>query len=175
MRFYARGFNLYLLAALLLTGCAGHDKDKKGFLGTFRVHVESRGNLPDGGKKVKVLRAEPVEVTIDTESILSEANIVSVMMIEARGGFALKVKFDETGSWALEQYSAANPGRHFVIFAQWDKNPEDGRWLAAPLITHRIGDGVLSFTPDCSREEAQKLVASVNRAAKKIQTGTLSK
>jgi len=171
MNFCARGFNLYLLVAVLLCSCA---KDKKHeFLGTFRVHIESRGNLPDGGKTVTVLRSEPVSVTINPESILSEANIIRVTMIDSEGGFALRVKFNEAGQWALEQYSSANPGRHFVIFAQWDKNPDDGRWLAAPLITRRIADGILVFTPDCSREEAQKLVTTVNRAAEKIQTGTL--
>jgi len=173
MNFYARGFNLYLLAALLLCGCATKDKDKNAFLGTLRVHIESSGTIPDGGQKIKLLRANPVEVTVDSESILSEANILAVTLINTPGGFAIKVKFDETGSWTLEQYSAANPGRHFAIFAQWDKNPGDGRWLAAPLITHRISDGTLVFTPDCSREEARKLMISVNLAAKKINTGSL--
>ena len=173
MNFYVRGFNLYLLAALLLCGCASKDKNKKDFLGTLRVHIESSGNLAGSGQKVKLLRANPVEITVDTESILSEANILAVTLINTPGGFALKVRFDETGSWTLEQFSSANPGRHFVIFGQWDKNPGDGRWLAAPLITRRISDGTLVFTPDCSREEARKLMISVNLAAKKINTGSL--
>ena len=172
MNFYARGFNLYLLVALLLCGCA-KDKDKKEFLGTLRVHIESSGHLPDGGQKIKLLRSNPVEITVDTESILSEANVLAVTLVNTPGGFALKVRFDETGSWTLEQFSAANPGRHFVIFGQWDKNREDGRWLAAPLITRRISDGTLIFTPDCSREEARKLMISVNLAAKKLNTGGL--
>ena len=50
MNFYARGFNLYLLAALLLCGCATKDKDKNAFLGTLRVHIESSGTIPDGKK-----------------------------------------------------------------------------------------------------------------------------
>jgi hypothetical protein len=171
MSFYARGFNLYLLLAVLLCGCAGH-KNKE-FLGILRVHIESRGNLPDAVKTVKVLRSEPVEVTINPESILSENNMLAITLVNTPGGFAIKVKFDETGGWTLEQYSAANPGRHFVIFGQWDKNPDDGRWLAAPMITHHIADGTLVFTPDCSREEAQKLVKSVSHSIQKIQTGTL--
>ena len=48
----------------------------------------------------------------------------------------------------LEQYTAANPGRHLVIFGQWGDKLADGRWLAAPLITHRISNGLLAFTPD---------------------------
>jgi len=45
----------------------------------------------------------------------------------------------------------------------------DGRWLAVPSITQRINDGVLTFTPDCSREEADELVAGLNVVAKKTQ------
>jgi hypothetical protein len=40
------------------------------------------------------------------------------------------------------------------------------RWLAAPLISHRIANGVLAFTPDCSREEADQLVQGLNEASK---------
>ena len=71
----------------------------------------------------------------------------------------------------LEQYSAANPGKHFAIFGQWGEKLADGRWLAAPLITHRIADGMLSFTPDMSREEADRLVLGLNNVAKKILKG----
>ncbi len=190
MNFYARGFNLILLLAVVVCGCAkDHDKKKKDtFLGTLRIHIESRGNLPGVGgnlpntgadmpdtvKTVTVLRADPVEVNINPESILSEQDMLSVKLEDtAGGGYAIKIKFDEQGAWALEEYAAANPGSHLVIFGQWDKKPEDGRWLAAPLITHRLADGTLTFTPDCSHEEAEKLVHTVNRSIEKIQTGTM--
>lgn len=172
MNFYARGFNLYLLAAALLTGCATEKKDTEP-LGTLRVHVESRGNLPGGGLRVSVLRATPVVVTIAENSILSEANIVTATLIDSPGGFAIKVKFDENASWILEQNTAANPGRHLVIFGHWGDTESDGRWLAAPIIARRIADGTLVFTPDASREEALELVTGLNAAAKKIHAGTL--
>jgi hypothetical protein len=71
----------------------------------------------------------------------------------------------------LEQYSAANPGRHFVIFGQWGDKLVNGRWLAAPLITHRISNGVLAFTPDITRAEADQLVLGLNNAAAKVHKG----
>jgi hypothetical protein len=67
----------------------------------------------------------------------------------------------------LEQFTAGNPGKHLVIFGQWGKTVADGRWLAAPLITRRIPDGVLAFTPDASRAEADQLVLGLNPKAKK--------
>ena len=42
------------------------------------------------------------------------------------------------------------------------------RWLAAPLIGHRNATGVLAFTPDLSREEAQQLVIGLNNNAAKM-------
>jgi hypothetical protein len=65
----------------------------------------------------------------------------------------------------LEQYSAGNPGRHFVIFGQWGDKLANGRWLAAPLITHRIANGVLTFTPDLSRPEADQMVLGLSNVA----------
>jgi murein DD-endopeptidase MepM/ murein hydrolase activator NlpD len=46
------------------------------------------------------------------------------------------------------------------------RKTRDGRWLAAPIITRRISNGVLVFTPDCSREEADQLVLGLNNVAK---------
>ncbi len=109
-------------------------------------------------------------ITIKSEPILTEANIVTAKVIDTdtTGGFAVEIKFDENGAWLLEQYSAANPDRHFVIFGQWGDKRTDGRWLAAPLITRRISGGRLVFTSDCSREEADRLVLGLNNATKAI-------
>jgi hypothetical protein len=52
-----------------------------------------------------------------------------------------------------------------VIFGQWGDKPAIGRWLAAPLISHRMADGVLAFTPDLSRPEADQLVLGLNHVA----------
>ena len=177
MNFYKRRFNLYLLAALLIaglfSGCATDDKQKTGTkMGTLRVHVATHSNLPGRGQTVKVLRTNPVEVTISGDPILSEGSVLHASVIDTRGGgFAIKVKFDEDGTWILEQNSAANPGGHFVIFGQWPGST--GRWLAAPLIPGRIANGELSFTPDCSYAEATNLVTSVNYSAQKIHEGSL--
>ncbi|HUA67499.1 MAG TPA: hypothetical protein VMA13_03030 [Candidatus Saccharimonadales bacterium] len=114
---------------------------------------------------MSVVRADPVTVTIAQQPILTEANIVAAKVIDDPGGFAIEIHLDETGTWILEQYTAANPGRHLVIFGQWGKKLANGRWLAAPLITHRIGNGVLSFTAEMSRAEADQLVLGLNNVA----------
>ena len=174
MKVLARRFNLYLALATLLglfCGCQTGSSDKED--GALRVHIEVNPDPAGSSQTISVLRSDPVLVTIKPEPILTEANIVATKVIEATGGFAIEIKFDENGTWLLEQYSAANPGHHFVIFGQWGEKITDGRWLAAPIITRRINDGRLVFTPDCSRAEADQLTLALNNTAKKIHKNSL--
>ena len=166
-------FNLFLalLGVAVVCGCktSGHHQP----VSTVRVHIESPA-LGAGTQSISVLRSDPVLVTISQEPILTEANVVEAKLFQAPGGFAIDIQFDEEGAWILEQYSAANPGKHLVIFGQWegpDGKPTKGRWLSAPLITQRISDGILSFTPDMSQDEAGKWVLGLNNVAKKDQKG----
>jgi preprotein translocase subunit SecD len=176
MKVCAHRFNLYFALATalaLLCGCQTGKQDKKP-LSALRVHIEvntDNANAGDLGtvQTVSVLRSDPVAVTIAHDPILTEANVVAAAVINAPGGFAIEIRFDENGTWLLEQYSASNPGKHFAIFGLWGEKLANGRWLAAPIITHRIANGVLAFTPDASREEADEFVSGLNNAVKRIQ------
>jgi hypothetical protein len=171
MKVCVRQFNVYfaLAAALaLLCGCQTEKHDEK--VSVLRVHLEvNADNAGDmsTAQTVSVLRSDSVTVTIARDPILTEANVVAARVIDVNGGFAVEIRFDETATWVLEQNTADNPGRHLVVFGQWGDKLTDGRWLAAPLITHRIGNGMLSFTADCSRDEADRLVLGLNNVAKK--------
>jgi preprotein translocase subunit SecD len=168
MNFYLRRFNLYLLltALVVLVGCATGKKEDKP-VATLRVHIECAANVAGSGQSISVLRSEPVLVSITSTPILSEGSIIEATLIDAPGGGAVKVKFDEAGSTTLEQFTAANPGKHLVIGGSWGEKPLIVRWLAAPIITHRIADGTLAFTPDATAEEAAALVQGLNNVAKK--------
>ena len=173
-------FNLFLALAMLaalLAGCTamqtlGFKKDEP--LGTLRVHIElSPSNATaskDTAQTVTVLRADPVNVTIDKDPVLTENNLVAAKVVKTPDAPVIEVRFDENGTWILEQYSAANPGRHFVIYAQWGKDMKDGRWIAAPLITRRLNNGILSFTPDMSTNETDQLITGLNNVIKEFQT-----
>ena len=171
MSFCSRRFNLYLLAAVfgfMVSGCAHlHSKDKDKPVGVLRVHIQSEADAAGTTKSVSVLRSGPVLINVMTQPILSEADLTSARLLEAPGGCAVELKFDEAGSWTLEQFTASNPGKHLVIFAQWTEKAEDGRWLAAPLIVRRVASGKLVFTPDASQEEMEKLVRGLNDFIKK--------
>ena len=169
MKVCTRQFNTYFaLAAMfaLLCGCQTEKPPKD--VGALRVHIESNPGPEGTSQTVSVLRADPVLVTIAKEPILTEANIIAAKVVDSPGGFAIEIQFDENGAWTLEQYSASNPGNHFVIFGQWGEKLANGRWLAAPLITRRLSDGILTFTPDMSRAEADQLVPGLNNVAAQI-------
>lgn len=166
MKVWARQFNIYLAmatAAALLSGCATNKPKQP--VAALRIHIEAGADTLGTTEQVSVVRDDPVLVIIAKQPILTEANLIAARIINAPGGLAIEVHFDETGTWALEQYTAANPGRHLVIFGQWGDKLANGRWLAAPLISHRIGNGVLAFTPDMSRSEAEQLVLGLTHVA----------
>ncbi len=176
MKVYARRFNIFfalVTAVAVLAGCkTDKSKEKKSDeISVIRVHLQANQNTVGATVPVTLLRSNPVSVTIAHDPILSEANVVAAHVIETPGGFAVEVQFDETSSLMLEQYSSANPGLHFVIFGQWGKKVADGRWLAAPLITHRIANGQLSFTPDLTRAQADRFVLGLNNVAKQLKKG----
>jgi preprotein translocase subunit SecD len=181
MKGYSRRFNLFLalaVAAGLVAGCKSTMSDlgleKNQPMGALRVHIELSPNnaalASETAENVSVLRSQPVKVTIDKDPVLTENNLIAAKVIATPDAPAIEVRFDVNGTWILEQYSAANPGRHFVIYAQWGKDMKDGRWIAAPLITKRIDNGILSFTPDMSTNETDQLITGLNNVIKQFQT-----
>ena len=171
MNFSVGRFNLYLLllATSLLwpSGCATHSKEEKQ-TAALRVHLQSSENL-SASETVSVLRSAPMLVPIITDPVLTESQVLAAKLVETPGGFAIVIQFTQTGALMLEQYTGANPGKHFAIFGQWSDKLVDGRWLAAPVIKGRNASGQLAFTPDASRAEAEQFVQGLNNVAKKIQ------
>jgi len=159
------------MAVAMLCGCQTEKKNKE--VSALRVHIEVNSDNIGSSQAISVPRDDPVLVTIQKEPILTEAGIIAARVIDAHGGFAIEIQFDESSALMLEQYTAANPGKHYTVFGQWGEKLANGRWLAAPLITHRIVGGILSFTPDMSREEAVRLVLGLNNVAKKTAKGQL--
>jgi hypothetical protein len=173
MKANTRRFNLFLaiLALAVLGGCQTDKPDKEA--SALRVYVEVNPNNAGISETVSVLRSDPVLITVMHEPFLSEANVVAAKVADSPGGFAVEIQFDESSTLVLEQYSAANPGKHFAILGLWGDKLSTKRWLAAPLVTHRITDGRLSLTMDMSREEADHLVLGLNNVAKANKKGQL--
>ena len=159
--------NLWLCGLLVLAvSCQSPETKHKKEQATFRLHLET---VPDDTKHhvtVPVYRAHPVGVNVESEPFITEAQVSGASIVEDKGGFALSVKMGRFGTDLLERYTTANNGKRIAIFSSFGVGMTNTRWLGAPKITHRIGDGVLTFTPDASRVEADDIVIGLNNVAK---------
>jgi len=160
-------FNLILLLLVMsVVGCALFKPNPKKAKATLRVHLECNPGLFDRTETVSVVRAAPMQVTIEKAPFLTEAVLESAQVVDLPNGYVLSAKFNQQGSRLLEQYSALNSYRRFAIRAQFrqETNVFD-RWLAAPVIQGRISNGTLTFTPDATRAECEDIVRGWNNSA----------
>lgn len=174
-------FNIYFAMALLLGWSCGcrtdhtqKSKNKKP-LSTLRLHQEMHADPMGRTEEALVFRGQPSKLIVNKDPFLTEANVKEAKVVDTMGGFALSIQFDKQGSWLLEEYTAASKGKHIAVYSQFmldaERKLNTGRWLAAPLIHNHIADGVFIFTPDASREEAERIATGLNDVASKLQTG----
>src|SRR5262245_48129237 len=177
-------FNFYLVVAVVAAAVWLQPVPAKAKKpeSTLRIHVETARDASDRTVTASLPRSKPIVINIERTPFLTEANVSKASVVDAMGGFAIQIEFDRRGSWILEQYSVSNKGRRFAIFVTFIKpeekekdkkakaEPAEGRWLAAPLIGQKISDGILLFTPDATREEANQIVAGINNVAKTFQS-----
>jgi hypothetical protein len=151
-------FNLYLLLALVISGATGCQTGKSKKVETIlRIHMEARNNNAFT-REVKVYKDESAKLRLDETPLLTERDVDDAQVVEALGGFAIQINFNPTGRWQLDQQTSLNIGRHYAIFVLFGNKPSVSRWIAAPIISNRIANGVLLFTPDSTREEAEQIV-----------------
>jgi preprotein translocase subunit SecD len=171
-------FNIYLVGAcalVLVFGCKTEESERKKIVSTIRVHLEARADPMGKTDAISVDRANPVKLTIDKSPFLTEGSVKEAKVVDVIGGFVLQLQLDKEGAMLLEEYTSANPGKHMAIFSQFrkagTKDINESRWLAGPRITGHITDGVLAFTPDATREEADMIALGLNNVSKKLETG----
>jgi hypothetical protein len=175
-------FNLYLIGVLALgaVGCKAlkPPSPEEKLLSTLRLHLETKANPLDPmvhTDTAEVYRHSPITFTIDRVPFLTEGNVKEAKVVDVTGGFALEIQFDEQGTWLLEEYTSANRGKHILISSQFvdigQEKINKGRWLAAPQIRNHLTDGRIAFTPDATREEAERIATGINNVANKLSTG----
>lgn len=165
-----RRFNIILVilfaAALGCKTSEEKSKDKTKQASSIRFHVQTNPNDTGRTVQVSVFRSQPLLVTIDRNAALDEGYLEKAEVVDAddHGGTAIKLTFNAAGARRLDALTIEHRGKHVAIHAGWT----DSRWLAAPLITKRINDGIFIFTPDASREEAERIVNGLQNVIKKL-------
>lgn len=156
---------LMLLVLALVAGCGTTaERQRKKEKSNLRIHAETGGQ---GGMSsaISVIRSAPVLLNIEREPLLDEHNVEGATVEEQRGGFVIRIKFDRQGAWILERATVVNRGRHLAIHSDFGT----ARWLAAPLVTGKNSTGEIVFTPDCTREEADRMVRGLNNVVRKLK------
>ena len=149
--------NIILLLAGMLAGCQSPDDKEKQF-SLIKLHAESSDSGSDFSKTVPIYRASPTYVTIDRNSFLDENDLVKAS-VEEDNGFSIRLQFNEHGILLLENVTRANQGGRIAIFCDFG---QESRWLGAPAFARPITDGIVTFTPDATREEADRIVRGLN-------------
>ncbi len=174
-------FNIYsraacwLLLALMCGAVAGcesaKEKDPKKFSkrdqASLRLHLEVNRDGQENNGPVTIGRESPFEMNVEKQPFVTEFQIEKASVVDDMGGFAISVQFDKQGTFLLEQYTTGHKGRRIGIVAEFGQM----RWIAAPMITKRVGDGLFVFTPDATREEAERIVSGLNRMAFLVKKG----
>ncbi|MDB6031631.1 MAG: hypothetical protein JWM16_1969 [Verrucomicrobiales bacterium] len=158
----ASRFNTILamvLLASLVTGCQSTKKKKEASI--IRLHLETNRDGTESNFPVGIGKDKSFSVQIEKRPFLDEGHVQKATVVDDIGGFQIELQFDRQGTWLLEQYTTANKGRRVAIYSQFGQE----RWLGAPVIKQRVADGKYAFTPDVSREEADRLVRGLNKVA----------
>jgi len=133
-------------------------KDKK-LLATLRFACRSGTAIPlrfnESGPGLS--RAHPFMVNVEKIPFLNESNVVPGRSSPNVVGGRLRIQFDPCGAALLEQYFRLESRQRKSRVLQFGKKLKDVRWLAAPVISHRISDGVFVFTPDATEKEAEEM------------------
>ncbi len=162
IRFNSFNIHLLLLAVWvgLAAGCKTTEERKQGKeASTLRFHLEVN---PDGTHHNATVTVYGIPVNAQREPFLDEGSILEASVVDTLGGFALKVQLDRHGTFVLDNMTTSSKGQRIAVFSQFGQ----ARWLAAPVINKRISDGVFVFTPDATKEEAERIARGLNNVAK---------
>ena len=160
-------FNTYLLLCLWMAvwlGCqvpAESDKHPRKEASTLMLYLEVNPDGSDKNAPVKIGKETSFTVNLRKEPFLTEVNIVGASVVDSIGGFQIAVEYDFEGQLLLEQYTTEYRGHRIGIMSQFG----EARGLAAPILGKPITDGRMSFTPDATRAEAERIVRGLNNIA----------
>jgi hypothetical protein len=171
-------FNRYLWCLLALAvgvavGCTSLEDRRKNRVHYTELWLHAVGPQasPDTNRMM-IIEVAGMRMPVHRRPFLTEEHLVDATVIDSPGGgYALQLRFDDHGRLLLESHSTANRGNHVAVFARYGirkdqkKTPLEERWLAAPLITRPLVEGVIVFTPSVSKVELYQIVDGLQKAA----------
>ena len=164
-------FNIYfvVLTLTLSVGCRTAEQRRQDkIVSTFRLHLETHQGGSESGAVVEIAGAK---IYVNNAPFLDETSVTNAAVLDTRdGGFAIQVQFDRHGALVLDTVTTSNRGLHLGIFSQFGPGKlEQTRWLGAPYIGASITGGMLIFTPNSTRAEADEVVLGLKNVAKELK------
>ena len=164
-----RSKGVVTLAVSLSVGCkTTEERGRDKAITTFRLHLAT--NRGETGSDA-IIEIAGAQLYVNNVPFLDETSVTNAAVVDTRdGGFAIQVQYDRHGTLVLDSVTTGNRGRHLAIFTQFGPGKlEQKRWLGAPYIGSSITGGVLIFTPNSTRAEAEQVVQGMNNVAKKLK------
>jgi preprotein translocase subunit SecD len=165
MKIKVHRFNKYfwltLVLAVAVAGCQSSDGKKKKIATILELHLEANQDSSSDHMPISISQDPPVIINVEKECFVDGADVAEARVVEDALGFKLQLQFNWRGTQLLESVTAANRGKRLAVFCAFGPT----RWLGAPQIRNKISDGVLTFTPDATREEADRIVKGLNEVA----------
>jgi len=113
---------------------------------------------------------QKIMINVEGEAFLTEGDLVDARLIDGMGGFEIELFFDSHGALVLDMVTSSSKGKRVVILVQYPQpkpQKQFSRWVAARVIDKRVANGVWTFTPDLSREEAERIVRGLKNVVAK--------
>lgn len=154
---------LLLAIGLFSNGCSslpGQTKSKA----TVAIYLE--GSPVEEGRviPIEIFRAAPRVLHIYRSPTIGMDSFDTLTLRETvDGGHVLHITLNRSGTLYLENLSISQRGKRLVIGASFGENNPQLRWLSALLISEKISNGNLIFTPDASIAECKQIVDGVNK------------
>ena len=146
---------LPIAALLILPACASKlPKDAA----TLSMHLPASAGLPESRRIPLIVPNPHLTLEVDSFAVLTERDLDKVDLKGQGEEFLIRLVFNTHGTITLDSVSNNNRDEMLVVLI-------NGRPVAAPRLKRRIVDGTFEFTPDLSREEAEKVVKGLNLAA----------
>ncbi len=156
------------LSLLLFAGCKTAEQKKKDKEATeISVYLEATTAASDKVRVVQVGRNYPAKIVVIPDAVIDTRDLAaaSVVQVDEVEGFGIMLQFDKHGTLMLDNITSESKGLRLVFLARYDL---EVRWLAAPRLTKRIANGKIVFTPDCNREEADRIVRGLANQIKEM-------
>jgi preprotein translocase subunit SecD len=143
---------LLLLALIIAGGCKSKPPQNAV---TMSMHLPADVTTPQDRRVPAVIRSPTMSFLVDGLAVFTDDDLDGVELRDDDDGLRMRFAFNTAATIRLDVLSNDKRGSLVVVFL-------NNQPVGAPQLKQRIVDGTFEFTPNVSREEAERLVEGLN-------------